>query len=85
MRRAREVFKLVTALRRAGIAADQGFGGRSMKAGMKGADRSGAAYALILGERDIAGGTAQIKELATGEQTAVPLTEVVDVLQRKLS
>ncbi|GAA0950933.1 histidine--tRNA ligase [Actinocorallia libanotica] len=82
---AREVFKLVTGLRRAGIAADQGFGGRSMKAGMKGADRSGAAYALILGERDLAAGSVQLKDLAAGEQIAVPLTDIVDVLKRKLS
>ncbi|MDX6740297.1 histidine--tRNA ligase [Actinocorallia sp. A-T 12471] len=80
---AREIFRLVTALRRAGIAADQGFGGRSMKAGMKGADRSGAQYALILGERDIAAGTIQLKELATGEQTEIPLTDVIEVLKGK--
>ncbi|GAB3664989.1 histidine--tRNA ligase [Actinocorallia lasiicapitis] len=82
---AREIFKLVTALRREGIAADLGFGGRSMKAGMKGADRSGAAYALILGDRDIEAGSAQLKDLANGEQIAVPLTEVVTVIKGKLS
>lgn len=82
---AREIFKLVTALRRAGVSADMGFGGRSMKAGMKGADRSGAAYALILGERDIEAGTIQLKELATGDQTAIPLTDVVTVLKGKLN
>ncbi|GAA3210226.1 histidine--tRNA ligase [Actinocorallia longicatena] len=82
---AREIFKLVTCLRREGIAADLGFGGRSMKAGMKGADRSGAAYALILGDRDIEAGSAQLKDLATGEQIAVPLTEVVSVIKGKLT
>ncbi|GAB2854032.1 histidine--tRNA ligase [Actinocorallia aurea] len=80
---AREIFKLVTALRRAGVPADQGFGGRSMKAGMKGADRSGAQWALILGERDLAAGTIQLKELATGEQTEIRLSDVIEVLKGK--
>ncbi|ROO84384.1 histidyl-tRNA synthetase [Actinocorallia herbida] len=80
---AREIFRLVTALRRAGVPADQGFGGRSMKAGMKGADRSGAEWALILGERDLAAGTVQLKELATGAQTEIQLSDVIEVLKGK--
>jgi histidyl-tRNA synthetase len=51
---------------------------------MKGADRSGAAYALVLGERDLAAGSVQLKELASGEQIAVPLTDIVNLLIQKL-
>ena len=40
---------LTAALRRAGLAADRAFDGRSMKAQMKLADRSGAVVALIVG------------------------------------
>jgi histidyl-tRNA synthetase len=80
----RRIFGLVNELRRAGIAADQSFGGRGLKGAMKGADRSGAAYALILGERDLAAGSVQLKELASGEQIAVPLTDIVTVLVQKL-
>jgi histidyl-tRNA synthetase len=52
---------------------------------MKGADRSGAAYAVILGDRDLAAEIAQVKDLAGGDQTGVPLTEVVATLKERLS
>jgi histidyl-tRNA synthetase len=81
----RTIFSLVAALRRAGIAADMSYGGKGLKGAMKSADRSGAAYAVILGERDIATGSAQLKDLASGDQTAVTLTEIIDVIKGKLS
>ncbi|MES9541241.1 MULTISPECIES: histidine--tRNA ligase [unclassified Actinomadura] len=81
----RRVFALVAELRRAGIAADMAFGGKKLKGAMKDADRSGARYAVILGERDIADGVAQVKDLAEGEQTAVPLTDLTTTLKERLS
>jgi len=45
-----EALALSTELRRGGRSVDRGFGGRSMKAQMKAADRSGAELALIIGE-----------------------------------
>ena len=48
------LFPLVTELRRAGVAADLAYGGKGLKGAMKAADRSGARFALILGERDLA-------------------------------
>jgi histidyl-tRNA synthetase len=73
----RVLFGVVTELRRAGVATDFSYGGRGLKAAMKGANRSGARYALIAGERDLAEGVAQLKDLESGEQTPVPLTDVV--------
>jgi histidyl-tRNA synthetase len=82
---ARELlFELVTTLRRAGVAADFGYGSKGLKAAMKAADRSGARYALVLGERDIAENVIQIKELATGEQVAAPLADIATTIQEKL-
>jgi histidyl-tRNA synthetase len=80
----RQLFSIVVALRRAGIAADLSFGGKGLKGAMKGADRSGAAYAVVLGERDLAAGVAQVKDLASGEQTEVPLADVVRTLGERL-
>ena len=77
-RRAPSCSTLVAELRRAGVAADMAYGGKGLKGAMKAADRSGAPYAVVLGERDIAAGVAQVKDLATGEQAAVPLAELVD-------
>jgi histidyl-tRNA synthetase len=81
---AREVYRLVVALRRAGIAADMAFGGKGLKGAMKGADRSGASFALVLGERDLAAGSVQLKDLRTAEQVGVPLADVVKTIKEKL-
>ncbi|WP_149359827.1 histidine--tRNA ligase [Lolliginicoccus suaedae] len=64
-------------LRAAGIRADMAYGGRGVKGAMKAADKSGARIALMLGDRDLAEGTIGIKELATGEQRSVPLSDIV--------
>ncbi len=70
-------------LRRAGVRADRAFGSRSMKSQMKAADRSGAAYAVIVGESETAAGTATVRPLrAGGEQVAVPRSELVSRMQR---
>ncbi|WP_449062142.1 histidine--tRNA ligase [Planomonospora algeriensis] len=81
----RRMFRLVAELRRAGLAADMSFGGKGVKGAMKGADRSGARYALILGGRDLEAQAVQLKDLTTAEQTEVPLAEVVDILKGKFS
>jgi histidyl-tRNA synthetase len=47
---------------------------------MKAADRSGARFAVIVGERDLADGAAQLKELGSGDQRAVPLDDLVATL-----
>jgi histidyl-tRNA synthetase len=79
----RLLFETVVALRRSGIAADLAYGSRGLKGAMRAADRSGAAYALVVGERDLQAGVAQLKDLTTGDQTAVALTELVDHLQER--
>ncbi|NUR62477.1 MAG: histidine--tRNA ligase [Catenulispora sp.] len=80
----RRLFELVTQLRRSGVAADFAYGNKGIKAAMKAADRSGARYALVLGERDIAENVIQIKELATGEQESVSLSDILTTIQEKL-
>ncbi|MCF2529040.1 histidine--tRNA ligase [Yinghuangia soli] len=80
----REVFKLITELRLADIPADMAFDGKKLKGAMKAADQSGARYALVVGERDLAEGVVQLKDLTTGDQTAVALDAVVDTLKEKL-
>jgi histidyl-tRNA synthetase len=80
----RVLFSTVTALRRHGVAADFAYGGRGMKNAMKSANRSGARFAVVLGERDLAEGVAQVKDLESGEQVAVPLDGVVEAVRAKL-
>ena len=75
---------LVGGLRGDGVATDLAYGDRGMKGAMKAADRSGAAYAVVLGDRDLEAGTAQVKDLHTGEQTPVPLDALVPTLKERL-
>jgi histidyl-tRNA synthetase len=81
----RTLFGLVTQLRRAGLSADLGYGAKGLKGLMKAADRSGARYALIAGDRDLDEGLVQVKDLASGAQSPVALTELVSTLKEKLS
>ena len=77
-------FTDVAALRRVGIAADLAYGDRGMKGAMKAADRSGATYAVVLGERDLEAGVAQVKDLRDASQVAVPLDTLVKHLEGTL-
>jgi histidyl-tRNA synthetase len=76
----RTAVPLIAELRRAGIAADMAWDRRSFKAGVKAADRVGAILAVIIGERELADGTAQVKDLRSGEQTAVALPTLISTL-----
>jgi histidyl-tRNA synthetase len=73
----RRLVVLAAALRRAGIRVDLAYGGRGLKGAMKAADRSGARFALVLGERDLAAEQVGLKDLVTGEQVAVALNGAV--------
>ncbi len=81
----RALFTVVTGLRRQGVATDFAYGGKGLKGAMKSADRSGARFAIIAGERDLAEGTVQLKDLESGEQSAVPLASVADEVRRRLA
>ena len=69
-------------LRRAGLSADRAFDGRSMKAQMKAADRSGATAAIIVGPDELDAGTVVLRPLrGDGEQVTVARAELVDHLR----
>jgi histidyl-tRNA synthetase len=73
---------LLAALRRAGIACDMAYKG-NMKKRMARADASGARYAVIVGEEELGRGEAAVKDLASGEQRAVPLVELAEALRAR--
>ncbi|MER6525973.1 histidine--tRNA ligase [Streptomyces sp. NPDC001508] len=80
----RVLFGKVTELRKVGVAADFSYGAKGLKAAMKAANRSGARYALVLGERDLAEGVVQLKDMASGEQQPVSVNEIVAELEARL-
>jgi histidyl-tRNA synthetase len=59
-------------------------GGRSLRAQMKSADRLGARLTLIVGDDELAAGRAAVRDMASGEQTAVGLDEAAEELQARL-
>ncbi|HEX6420839.1 MAG TPA: histidine--tRNA ligase [Acidimicrobiales bacterium] len=71
-------------LRLAGLRTDRAFDGRSMKAQMKAAGRSGARAAVIVGERELAEGTATVRDLDHGEQETVPRDQVLARVRKVL-
>ena len=83
-------------LRRAGISADRAFANvafepRSMKSQMKSAGRSGAAFAVIVGEDEVAGGTVTLRDLRgqAGDerpaQESIERNQLVDHLRSLLT
>jgi histidyl-tRNA synthetase len=73
---ARWAFREALALRLAGLRVVLDLQGRSMKAQMREANRSGARRVVILGDHELAQGAVVVKEMATGEQATVPLGDV---------
>lgn len=71
-------------LRSKGVSVDLAYGNRGVKGAMKAADRSGAQFALVLGDKELADGNVVVKELATGEQHDVALSEIVSHLEARL-
>lgn len=62
---------LLADLRSRGVRGDLAFGARGLKGAMKAADRSGAAYVVIVGDEDAARAVAQVKDMASGDQQEV--------------
>ena len=72
-------------LRRAGLRVETALGGRSMKAQMKAADRSGARFALVVGDDEVAAGTVAVRDLAASEQASVAVADVAAHLAERLA
>ncbi len=68
-----EAMRLMRGLRGAGLRCTRDFQGRSMKAQMKAANRSGAPATVILGPDEMAKGVCTVKWMESGEQLEVPL------------
>lgn len=80
----RRLVALAGQLRDAGVRVDLAYGGKGLKGAMKAADRSGARLAVVVGERDLASGSAQLKDLVRGEQRSVSWEEIVGEVQKSL-
>ncbi|MGD8329878.1 MAG: histidine--tRNA ligase [Acidobacteriota bacterium] len=75
-----DALRMLRALRAAGLRCTADFQGRSMKAQMKAANRSGAPATVILGPDEIAKGVCTLKMMESGEQREVSLENLATVL-----
>jgi histidyl-tRNA synthetase len=76
--------KLVRELRTAGIGALLAFGKRSLKAQLRSADKAEVTFALILGDQELADGAVVVRDMAAGQQTTMPMAEVIPWLAERL-
>ena len=88
-------FTLVEELRRKNLAGEMDFDGRSLKAQMTLADRLNATYVVILGDKELETGAAQVRPMrkiaaqgggrSPAEQEQVPFEGLVEYLLKKIN
>jgi histidyl-tRNA synthetase len=77
--------RLASALRAEGISCDLDYAGRSAKGQFRQADRSGAAYAAVLGEDELERGVCTLRDMASGEERVVPVADGAKELLRVIA
>ncbi len=73
--------KLANDLRLQGISVEKDLMGRSLKAQMKYADKIGAKYTVVIGNDEIKNDKVNVKNMATGEQKEVAITDLKRVIE----
>lgn len=72
--------KLVSELRKQGVAAVIDTKNRNLKGQMKYANKQGAEYSVVIGEDEVSTGELTLKNMTTGEQTKVTKNELVSAV-----
>ena len=75
-----EAVRLMRRMREAGLAADMAYVERGLKTQLKHADRTGARFAALIGEKELAVGVVTMRDMTSGEQNEVPLDEATSWL-----
>lgn len=70
-------------MRETGIKAECDSAGRSVKAQMKYANKIGAKFSVILGDNEIAEDSVALKNMETGEQEQVKVSELLGIMKEK--
>lgn len=77
----RVCFNLLHQLRISGVPAQMEFSNRKLGKVLQYADQIGATYVAVVGENEINEGQIELKEMATGHKTKVPLADLCAVLK----
>lgn len=78
-------FRLVEALRAAGIKADMDHCGRSLKAQFKFANKTGAPLTATLGEEELSQGVVKLRDMNTRQEQVVPLAQAAEAVRGMLA
>ena len=76
-------FRIMEDLRRAGIAMSESLGRDSIRSQLKIADRLGAEFAIIIGQKEALDDTAIVREMSSGIQETIPRERLIETLKRK--
>ena len=71
----------IAARLRQAIPVEVDFSGRALKAQLKSANQRAARFAILLGDDELAAGTATVKDLDSGEQKALPEENLLELIQ----
>ena len=77
-------FHLAGTLRAAGLSCDLDYADRSTKGQFKQADRTGARYAVVIGDEELAAGVCSLREMTSGEQRTVSISDGPEELLKAL-
>ena len=75
-------FGLAAALRTEGLSCDLDYAERSARGQFKQADRTGARYAVVIGDEELASGVCTLRDMASGEQRMVSVVQGPEELLR---
>lgn len=72
--------ELAVALRNKGKKVEISFGERGLKGAMKGADKSGAKYVIVLGDEEVKTGFVELKTMSSGDVKRVRISDLENAL-----
>ena len=75
-----KALQIASLLRNQGKTVEIAFGDRALKGAMKGADKSGARYVIVIGDSEITSGTVELKEMKTGATSSVKIDSLLTAL-----
>ncbi len=74
---------LAQELRGYGFQVEIAFGDRALKGAMKAADKSGSAYAIVLGDTEVSSGVVELKRMSDGQVSSVKMSELKSALSER--
>lgn len=80
-----KTFEMAHRLRSHGYSVERSFENASLKSMMRKANKSGARFALIIGEEEMKQGAATLRNMETSEQKSAPFSRITDILDEEFT